>query len=142
MAREADIALAHRLADAAGAAIRPLFRSAYSYEAKADASPVTEADRAAEGAMRRLLDAEAPRDGLVLCAQRCNVASYCIHRFEMQLRSVYGRGCPTTVGILLLPTVGQLLHGNGQFAPCPGDCLLGRGLSRAEPLLHQRRRSR
>ena len=65
MSLESDIALAHRLADAAGAAIRPLFRSAYAHEAKADASPVTEADRAAEAAMRRLLDAEAPRDGII-----------------------------------------------------------------------------
>ena len=65
MTLESDLALAHRLADAAGAAIRPLFRSAWAHEAKADASPVTEADRAAEAAMRRLLDAEAPRDGII-----------------------------------------------------------------------------
>ena len=65
MSLESDIALAHRLADAAGAAIRPLFRAAFAHEAKADASPVTEADRAAEAAMRRLLDAEAPRDGII-----------------------------------------------------------------------------
>jgi histidinol phosphatase-like enzyme (inositol monophosphatase family) len=65
MTLESDIALAHRLADAAGAAIRPFFRAAFSHEAKADASPVTEADRAAEAAMRRLLDAEAPRDGII-----------------------------------------------------------------------------
>jgi histidinol phosphatase-like enzyme (inositol monophosphatase family) len=63
--RADDIALAHRLADAAGAAIRPLFRAAWTHEAKDDASPVTEADRAAEAAMRRLLDAEAPRDGII-----------------------------------------------------------------------------
>jgi inositol-phosphate phosphatase / L-galactose 1-phosphate phosphatase / histidinol-phosphatase len=60
-----DIALAIRLADAAGAAIRPFFRSAFDHEAKTDASPVTEADRAAETAMRRILDAEAPRDGII-----------------------------------------------------------------------------
>ncbi|MCW0196854.1 histidinol-phosphatase [Sphingopyxis sp.] len=65
MTLESDIALAHRLADAAGAAIRPFFRAAFQHEAKADASPVTEADRAAEAAMRRLLDAEAPRDGII-----------------------------------------------------------------------------
>ena len=65
MTLESDIAIAHRLADAAGAAIRPFFRAAYRHEAKADASPVTEADRAAEAAMRRLLDAEAPRDGII-----------------------------------------------------------------------------
>lgn len=65
MTRANDIALAARLADAAGAAIRPCFRSLFAHEAKADASPVTEADRAAEAAMRRILDAEAPRDGII-----------------------------------------------------------------------------
>lgn len=60
-----DLALAQRLADAAGAAIRPYFRGGFAHEAKADASPVTEADRAAETAMRRILDAEAPRDGII-----------------------------------------------------------------------------
>ena len=61
----ADRALAERLADVAGDAIRPLFRASYAQELKADRSPVTEADRAAEAAMRRLLDAEAPGDGVV-----------------------------------------------------------------------------
>ena len=42
-----DLTLAHRLADTAGDVIRPLFRAAFAHEAKADASPVTEADRAA-----------------------------------------------------------------------------------------------
>ena len=62
---EDDIALAARLADAAGAAIRPLFRARYSIETKEDASPVTEADRAAEAAMRVILEAERPGDGIV-----------------------------------------------------------------------------
>src|SRR3546814_5566143 len=52
MSITSDLALANRLADAAGEAIRPLFRSNWAHEAKADASPVTEADRAAEAAMR------------------------------------------------------------------------------------------
>ncbi|WP_293645787.1 inositol monophosphatase family protein, partial [Sphingopyxis sp. RIFCSPHIGHO2_12_FULL_65_19] len=65
MSLTSDLNLANRLADAAGEAIRPLFRAAFAHEAKADASPVTEADRAAEAAMRRLLDAEAPRDGII-----------------------------------------------------------------------------
>ena len=60
-----DIDLAHRLADAAGAAIRPWFRRLDAVEVKADQSPVTVADREAEAAMRRLLDAEAPGDGVV-----------------------------------------------------------------------------
>jgi inositol-phosphate phosphatase / L-galactose 1-phosphate phosphatase / histidinol-phosphatase len=62
---DADIALAHALADAAGAAIRPHFRAAFDVETKDDQSPVTAADRAAEQAMRSLLAAEAPRDGIV-----------------------------------------------------------------------------
>ncbi|MFZ5748705.1 MAG: histidinol-phosphatase [Pseudomonadota bacterium] len=62
---ETDIALAERLADAAGAAIRPYFRAAHGLEAKEDASPVTLADRAAEDAMRRILIAERPMDGIV-----------------------------------------------------------------------------
>jgi POT family proton-dependent oligopeptide transporter len=60
-----DLALALRLADLAGAAIRPLFRGQWSEEKKADRSFVTEADRAAEAAMRRLIEAEFPRDGII-----------------------------------------------------------------------------
>ena len=61
----ADIALANRLADAAGAAIRPFFRADFAHEAKADASPVTEADRAGEAAIRAILDAERPHDAII-----------------------------------------------------------------------------
>lgn len=61
---DTDIALAAALADAAGAAIRPYFRATLDVEIKEDASPVTAADRAAEQAMRALLAAEAPRDGI------------------------------------------------------------------------------
>jgi inositol-phosphate phosphatase/L-galactose 1-phosphate phosphatase/histidinol-phosphatase len=61
---ETDVALAARLADAAGAAIRPYFRAEHGVEAKEDLSPVTLADRAAEEAMRRLLIAERPMDGI------------------------------------------------------------------------------
>jgi len=61
----ADLDLANRLAEAAGAAIRPLFRGNWSDELKADASPVTEADRAAEAAMRAILEAERPDDGII-----------------------------------------------------------------------------
>ena len=60
-----DIDLAHRLADAAGNAIRPLFRAAFTTDRKADASPVTEADRAAELAMRDILEAERPDDAII-----------------------------------------------------------------------------
>ncbi len=62
---ESDLTLAARLADAAGAAIRPFFRKRFAMEAKADLSPVTEADRAAEAAMRAILAAERPEDGVI-----------------------------------------------------------------------------
>jgi len=59
-----EIALAHRLADAARDAIRPHFRQLVAAERKADLSPVTLADRGAEEAMRRILTAEVPQDGV------------------------------------------------------------------------------
>ena len=59
----AELAVAHRLADAAREEIRPRFRRVDA-ERKGDASPVTEADRAAEEAMRRILKAEYPQDGV------------------------------------------------------------------------------
>jgi histidinol phosphatase-like enzyme (inositol monophosphatase family) len=62
---DADLALALRLADAAGEAIRPHFRSGVTSERKGDASPVTIADRSAEEAMRRILKAEVPRDTVI-----------------------------------------------------------------------------
>ena len=60
-----DLALAHKLADAAGAAIRPYFRGTFDTIKKDDASPVTEADRAAETAMRDILDKERPTDEII-----------------------------------------------------------------------------
>ncbi|MEB3416216.1 inositol monophosphatase family protein [Alteriqipengyuania sp. WL0013] len=65
MATADDLKLAHRLADAAGEAIRPLFRGEWSHERKADRSPVTEADKAAEAAIRAILEAERPGDGIL-----------------------------------------------------------------------------
>lgn len=65
MSNSADLAFANRLADAAGAAIRPLFRGTWSQEQKVDRSFVTEADRAAEAAMRALIEAEFPADGII-----------------------------------------------------------------------------
>lgn len=62
---EDDLLLARRLADAAGNAIRPYFRAAFASEAKADRTPVTEADRAAEAAMRAIIETERPDDGII-----------------------------------------------------------------------------
>lgn len=60
-----EIELAGRLADVAGGVIRPFFRSKFDHEAKADASPVTEADRAAEAAIRAILDVDCPTDAII-----------------------------------------------------------------------------
>ena len=60
-----DRELANRLADAAGQAIRPFFRSRFDHAVKDDASPVTEADRAAEVAIRAILDKECPNDAII-----------------------------------------------------------------------------
>jgi histidinol phosphatase-like enzyme (inositol monophosphatase family) len=65
MSLDDDIALAHRLADAAGEAVRPYFRNGVASERKGDATPVTLADRAGEEAMRRILKAEVPRDTVI-----------------------------------------------------------------------------
>ncbi|RIV91838.1 histidinol phosphate phosphatase [Aurantiacibacter xanthus] len=64
MRLDAEIALAARLAEAARTEIRPLFRTALDSEAKSDASPVTIADRNAEAAMRKLIEAEFSADGI------------------------------------------------------------------------------
>lgn len=65
MKLDAEIALVQRLADAARAAIRPHFREPVATERKDDATPVSIADREAEEAMRRILMAECPDDGIV-----------------------------------------------------------------------------
>src|SRR5438874_2620835 len=58
------IEAAEAAAEAAGAIIRPLFRSQLLVDSKGDASPVTEADRQAELAIRALLAARFPGHGI------------------------------------------------------------------------------
>ncbi|NRB33671.1 MAG: histidinol-phosphatase [Rhodobacteraceae bacterium] len=63
-----DIDVAHRLADAARAAILPYFRQPDLQTDNKEADgfdPVTEADRAGEAAMRALLDDLRPEDGIL-----------------------------------------------------------------------------
>lgn len=60
----AFLALAHAMADAAAETIRPWFRKRMAVDAKADASPVTIADRDAETAMRRMIEAAFPEHGI------------------------------------------------------------------------------
>lgn len=67
--RATPMAFAHRLADAAGASILPWFRTGLGLDDKAarpnDVDPVTRADRAAEEAVRALLDTERPEDAVL-----------------------------------------------------------------------------
>ncbi len=56
--------LAHRLSDAAGDVIRPLYRKPIDIISKDDDSPVTIADRNAEMAMRQIIEAEFPDHGI------------------------------------------------------------------------------
>jgi inositol-phosphate phosphatase/L-galactose 1-phosphate phosphatase/histidinol-phosphatase len=62
---DAYLSLAAELANAAGAAIRPYFRTALTVDDKADLSPVTAADRAAELVMRQLIAARFPEHGII-----------------------------------------------------------------------------
>jgi len=56
---------AHRLANAAGQVVRKYFRTPVAIDQKADASPVTVADREAEAAMRALIEESFPDHGIV-----------------------------------------------------------------------------
>ena len=64
---DGTLAFAHRLADAAGVVIRPYFRRRLDIidKGKAAFDPVTAADREAEAAMRALIRAERPGDGIL-----------------------------------------------------------------------------
>ena len=62
---DAALALAAELADAAGAVIRPYFRTPIAIDDKPDSSPVTVADRGAEEVMRRLIVARFPEHGII-----------------------------------------------------------------------------
>lgn len=60
----AFLALAHAMADAAAEVIRPYFRKRLDMDAKADASPVTIADRNAETIMRGMIEDALPEHGI------------------------------------------------------------------------------
>ena len=57
--------LAQRLADAARSILQNYYRKPIPVDAKSDASPVTQADRDAESAMRDILKRAAPDHGIV-----------------------------------------------------------------------------
>ncbi len=57
--------LLEEIADAAGAVVRRYFRTPFEVDDKADATPVTIADREAESAIRRLIERRFPAHGIV-----------------------------------------------------------------------------
>ena len=59
------IALAHRMADEAGAIARRYFRTPFDVISKDDESPVTIADREVEATIRKLIAAECPDHGII-----------------------------------------------------------------------------
>jgi inositol-phosphate phosphatase / L-galactose 1-phosphate phosphatase / histidinol-phosphatase len=61
----AEIELAHRLADAAGAIARRYFHQPVDVETKPDRTPVTAADREAEATMRAAIEQRFPDDGIL-----------------------------------------------------------------------------
>ena len=64
--RGEDLALAHRLADAADAITLARYQAIdLSIATKPDNTPVTDADKSAEDAIRSLLRAYKPEDGIV-----------------------------------------------------------------------------
>ena len=64
---QSTIAFAHKLADAAGAVIRPYFRRKIDIVDKGDGffDPVTAADKGAEQAIRAIIKCERPEDGIL-----------------------------------------------------------------------------
>jgi inositol-phosphate phosphatase / L-galactose 1-phosphate phosphatase / histidinol-phosphatase len=65
MTGAADIDLAGRLADMAGAIVRRYFRQPIAVDTKPDQTPVTIADREAEAAMRAAIMRQFPDDGIL-----------------------------------------------------------------------------
>ena len=89
-------ALAHALADAAGEVIRPLFGAHGDVETKFDKTPVTQADKKAEEAMRALIRAEFPDHAIFgeeMGREESNVEP---HRSKSEPRSEGATSRPST----------------------------------------------
>jgi len=108
-----DLALALRLADAADAISLPLFRSGLAIETKSDLTPVTEADRAVETELRRMLTAERPGDAILGEEQGVSSADG-ERRWILDpidgTRS-YARGIPTWATLVALEESGDVCLG-------------------------------
>lgn len=61
---DAFVGVANRMADVAGAIVRRYFRTGIAVDTKHDQSPVTEADRAVEAAIRDIVERDHPDHGI------------------------------------------------------------------------------
>jgi len=108
-----DLALALQLADAADAISLPYFRSGLPIETKLDLTPVTEADRAVETELRRMLTVERPGDAILGEEQGVSSAGG-KRRWILDpidgTRS-YARGIPTWATLIALEEPGNVCLG-------------------------------
>ena len=108
-----DLALAHALADAADAiTMRRFAASDLVVETKPDLTPVSNADRAVEDAVRRTLAAERPRDA-VLGEERGESGSGSRRWIIDPIDGTKGfvRGAPSWATLIALEAAGQLVIG-------------------------------
>ena len=107
-----DLELALRLADAADALSLPSFRSGLAVETKPDLTPVTEADRAVEAELRRLLDQQRPDDAIL--GEEQGVAGGGARRWlvdPIDGTRNYSRGIPVWATLIALESEGVVQLG-------------------------------
>jgi histidinol-phosphatase len=108
-----DLSLALRMADAADAVTLPRFRAVdLLVETKPDRSPVTEADRAAEQAMRAMIARERPGDGVLgeeLGADPAGERRWILDPIDGTIN--YLRGIPVWGTLIALEQAGEVVAG-------------------------------
>lgn len=125
------LAFARLLADASGGVIRHYYRTGYDVDLKADASPVTVADRRAEEVMRDLITREFPDHGILgeefgehLPGARYQWVLDPIDGTKAFVSGTYLFGTliallkdgRPALGIIHQPVIGDMLVGNGEEA--------------------------
>lgn len=112
---------AHELADAAGAIIRRYYRTPVPVEQKADASPVTAADRETEARLRDLIRARFPAHGIEgeeYGAERLDAEFvWCLDPIDGTKSFITGRP--------LFGTLISLLHAGRPILGVIDQCILG-----------------
>ena len=117
-----DLELALALADVADGIALPRFRSGLAVDVKADLTPVTEADRAVEAELRRMLAAERPDDAILgeeLGASAGGTRRWVVDPIDGTRN--YARGIPVWATLVALEEAGTVLLGVVS-APALGRC--------------------